>query len=366
MAAAPSSPTSPPISPAETARLVRGLADRLRAGVARRIVGLDAVVEQVLVAVLTRGHVLLEGVPGLAKTLLLSTIADLLDLSFSRIQFTPDLMPSDVTGSEYLIQDGAGGDRAFQFAPGPIFAHVVLADEINRAPPKTQAALMEAMEEGQVTSLGVSRALEPPFFVLATENPIEQEGTYPLPAAQLDRFLFKVELDYPSAAEEERIARLTVRGRDEPLEPVASQEELLRVQAAILATPVPDGIVRYAASIAQASRPGRATTPERIDEYVEWGAGPRAAQSLVTAARARALLRGRVAPSAEDVAAMLPPVLRHRLILSYAAEADGVTAADVGRVLLEHVPPPGGRAEVESRPIWRRLVDSLRGLSRSA
>jgi len=343
---------------------VADLARRLRTGLEARIVGLDEVVEQVLIALVTRNHVLLEGVPGLAKTLLLSSTADLLGLSFSRIQFTPDLMPSDVTGSEYLVQDAETGERAFRFARGPLFAHVVLADEINRAPPKTQAALMEAMEEKQVTSLGVSRPLEPPFFVLATQNPIEQEGTYPLPAAQLDRFLFKVELDYPTPAEEARIARLTVRGAEADLQPVTTREELLRLQDAVGRLAPPASIVAYAVAISQASRPEGATAPEGVREYVQWGVGPRAAQALVVAARARALLDGRLAPEPRDVEAVAPAVLRHRLILSYAAEADDVGPDEVTRSLLEAIPRPG-EAATSARP-WLRRIRAWLGLRRSA
>jgi MoxR-like ATPase len=329
----------------------------------KRIVGLDDVVEQVLIAIFTRQHVLLEGVPGLAKTLLLSTVADLLDLSFSRVQFTPDLMPSDVTGSEYLVQDPQTGERAFRFAAGPIFANVILADEINRAPPKTQAALMEAMEEGQVTSLGVSRPLDDPFFVLATQNPIEQEGTYPLPAAQLDRFLFKVRLDYPTREEEGRIARLTVRGVEPALDPLLKKDDLLRLQQVVVETPVPDAIVRYAVRIAQASRPMTPHAPPRVREYVEWGAGPRAAQALVMAARARALLQGRPVPDAEDVGAVAAGVMRHRMILSYAAEADDLDADDLVGRILEHVRRPGAPERRES-PLWSRLL-ALMGFRRA-
>ena len=321
---------------------------------AEHSVGLDDVVEHVLIAVFTRNHVLLEGVPGLATTLLLSTVAELLDLSFSRIQFTPDLMPSDVTGSEYLIQDSATGERAFRFAAGPIFANVVLTDEINRAPPKTQAALMEAMEEEQVTSLGVSRPLEPPFFVLATQNPIEQEGTYPLPAAQLDRFLFMVLLVYPSWELEERIARMTVRLDDVPLVPVATRDVLLAVQEAMAAAPVPPAIVRYAVELAQASRPSGQGAPDEIREYVEWGAGPRAAQALVVGGRCRAMLQGRSVPDHEDLVAVAHAVLRHRLILSYAAEADGVGTEAVTDLVLDSVPRPGRAADEAGW--WRRLV----------
>ena len=339
-------PGAPPIP--ENLSLQRGRADQiyrfaadLREGVARKIVGLDRVVEQVLIAVLSEGHVLLEGVPGLAKTLLVSTVADLLDLQFSRIQFTPDLMPGDITGSELLVQD-ASGAREFRFVKGPLFGNVVLADEINRTPPKTQAALMEAMEERQVTSLGVRRPLDRPFFVLATQNPIEQQGTYPLPAAQLDRFMFKIRLAYPSWDEEERIVRRTTSALPDPdLLPVVKRDELLAFQAAVASAEVRPEILQYAVDLARASRPAEASAPPLVREYVNWGVGPRAAQSLVSGARARALLRGRSTPDFDDVRALALAVFRHRLVPSYAADADGVSADDVTRALLDAVPYPG-------------------------
>ncbi len=339
------------------AATVSSIGEQLRAQTARRIIGLDDVVEQVLITLLTRSHALLEGVPGLAKTLLLSTMAELLDMKFSRIQFTPDLMPSDITGSEYLVPDADTGERTFKFAKGPVFANLVLADEINRAPPKTQAALMEAMEERQVTSLGVCRELEDPFIVLATQNPIEQEGTYPLPMAQLDRFLFKIHLDYPSYDEEARIARLTARGQQDPLEPVVTRERFIELADAMAAIEVPPALVRYAVELTQASRPTAANAPGSVREYVEWGAGPRAAQALINAARARALLNGRSVPGVEDVRALVPSILRHRMVLSYAAEADAVSAERVAADLLEHVPCPGLSTR-SSRPNWLRRVFS--------
>jgi len=333
--------------------------ERLRAGVGVRIVGLDAVLEQVLITVFTRSHALLEGVPGLAKTLLLSTVSDLLGLRFSRIQFTPDLMPSDVTGSEYLVHDPDSGERHFRFAPGPVFANIVLADEINRAPPKSQAALMEAMEERQVTSLGVSRPLEDPFIVLATQNPIEQEGTYPLPAAQLDRFLFKVHLGYPDFDEEERIARLVSRNPAEMPSPVLSREEVIGIADGIARAPARPALVRYCAALAQASRPGNPSAPSLVRECVEWGAGPRAAQALLVAARARAFLRGRSVPGAEDVRALLPAIFRHRVRLSYAAQAESVGPDQVAAAVLEHVPAPDPVAR-EGRRSWvRRVLGTL-------
>jgi MoxR-like ATPase len=343
----------------DLARRVHATGEALRAQAARRIVGLDDVVEQVLITVLTRSHALLEGVPGLAKTLLLSTVAELLDLRFSRIQFTPDLMPSDITGSEYLVQDADTGERHFRFARGPVFANLVLADEINRAPPKTQAALMEAMEERQVTSLGVCRTLEDPFIVLATQNPIEQEGTYPLPKAQLDRFLFKVKLDYPTRAQEERIARLTALGSEGRLDPLVTREDFVRIADALRTADVPERLVRYAVELVQASRPDARNAPHSVREYVEWGGGPRAAQALVHGARARAFLRGRSVPEVEDVRALVPSVLRHRIVLSYAAEADAVSADVVARDLLEQVPAPGPVARTRRRGWLRRVFDAL-------
>jgi MoxR-like ATPase len=348
---------------AEAAELCRVCAE-LRAQVARRIVGMDEVVEQTLLAILTRGHALLEGVPGLGKTLLVSTIASLLDLSFSRIQFTPDLMPSDITGSEFLTQDTTGA-RAYRFAKGPIFANVVLADEINRTPPKTQAALMEAMEERQVTSLGSRRPLDPPFFVLATQNPIEQQGTYPLPAAQLDRFLFKVRLDYPSLEDEARVVRRTTAGTPPDLVPIVPRARLLSFLEVVDRTPVPEALRRYAVNLARASRPGDPGAPSIVSEYVSWGVGPRAAQGLVQAAKARALLRGRFEPGIEDVRAVLPAAFRHRLILSYAAEADDVSADAVAKAILDHVPSPLGPEAPSRTPWWRRAYRFLAGRPRA-
>ena len=333
--------------------------EELRALMASRIVGLDDVIEQVLITVLTRGHALLEGVPGLAKTLLLSTVAELLELSFSRIQFTPDLMPSDVTGSEYLIHDPATGERVFRFAKGPVFANLVLADEINRAPPKTQAALMEAMEERQVTSLGVRRPLDDPFIVLATQNPIEQEGTYPLPMAQLDRFMFKIDLGYPTWEQEERIARLTALGRQPPLAPVLEREAFLQIAEDLARADIPKALMRYAVELVQASRPNASNAPDSVREYVEYGAGPRAAQALINGARGRAFLRGRSVPGFEDVRALVPAVMRHRMVLSYAAEADAVDADTVARDLLRHVPCPGLQIGPRRRGWFRRVLDAI-------
>ena len=359
-AAAPKTPKPPESLSAQRGRadqIYRVAAD-LREHVARKIVGLDEVVEQVVIAILSEGHALLEGVPGLAKTLLVSTVSQLLDLSFSRIQFTPDLMPGDITGGEVLVQDAAG-TREFRFLKGPLFGNVILADEINRTPPKTQAALMEAMEERQVTSLGVRRPLDRPFFVLATQNPIEQQGTYPLPAAQLDRFMFKVRLAYPSLDEEARIVRRTTAAQPEPdLSPLVTREELLAFQHAVASAEVRPEIIRYAVDLGRASRPAEASAPALVREYVTWGVGPRAAQALVAGGRARALLRGRSTPDFDDLRALAPAVFRHRLVPSYAADADGVTADDLTRALLEAVPYPG-RVEARAKGPWRRLYDRL-------
>jgi MoxR-like ATPase len=349
---------APPTTAPSSARgtTVHEATAALREELGKRIVGLDEVVEQVLIAILTEHHALLEGVPGLAKTLLISSIAGLVDLSFARIQFTPDLMPSDVTGTEVLGQD-ANGARSFRFLEGPIFANVILADEINRTPPKTQASLMEAMEERSVTSLGVRRPLDRPFFVLATQNPIEQQGTYPLPAAQLDRFLFKIRLDYPSWDEEARIVRLTTATLvPPPPRPILSKADLLGHQLAIANADVELAVVRYAVELARASRPTDALAPTIVKDYVQWGVGPRAPQALVAAAKARAFLRGRARATIDDVRALAPAIFRHRLIPSYAAEADGVGADDITKGLLDTVPYPG-RAEArrERGPVARFL-----------
>ncbi len=332
------------------------MGQELRDGLATRIVGLDRVVDQVLTSLLTSQHTLLEGVPGLAKTLLLSSVAELLDLSFSRIQFTPDLMPSDVTGSEYLIQDPVTGERSFRFSRGPLFAHIVLADEINRAPPKTQAALMEAMEESQVTSLGKQYDLEEPFVVLATQNPIEQEGTYELPFAQLDRFLFKVHLRYPSFSDEAAIARLSARAWPRTLAPIVSRNEFLEIVRGIESLDVPASILRYAVELAQATRPGQPGASPSVTEYVEWGAGPRAAQALVIAARAHACLHGRAVATIDDVREVAPSVFRHRLVMTFAAQADDMTTDSVVQAMLREVGAPGRDTRPPAKESWLRRL----------
>ena len=307
----------------------------LRREIGKVIIGQKDIVELVCVCLLARGHVLLVGVPGLAKTLLVRTLASALSLDFSRIQFTPDLMPSDVTGTEIIQEQSQnGGGRGFRFAHGPIFSNVVLADEINRTPPKTQAALLEAMQERHVTAAGETFELQAPFFVLATQNPIEQEGTYPLPEAQLDRFMFNLWLDYPSFDEEVDVVRSTTSGREAAVEPVLSGEEVLRYQRLVRQIPVPDNVIESAVRLVSRTRPGRAEAPDFVDEYLSYGAGPRASQFLILGAKALAALDGRAAPLVEDVRRVAVPVLRHRIVTSFNAEADGITPVDVIERLL--------------------------------
>jgi MoxR-like ATPase len=305
------------------------------------IVGHDEVVDQLLIALFANGHCLLVGVPGLAKTLLVSTVARALDLEFSRIQFTPDLMPSDITGTEILEEDASTGRRSFKFIRGPIFANVLLADEINRTPPKTQAALLQAMQEYRVTAGGATHALSLPFFVLATQNPIEFEGTYPLPEAQLDRFMFHVSVAYPSDEEEQRIVATTTSAYEADVQRVLGRERILDHQKLVRRLPVSEHVVRYAVHLARATRPGPESAPF-VRDWVSWGAGPRAAQYLVLGAKARAALLGRPTPSEDDVRAVIRPVLRHRIIPNFTADADGVTSLDIVAKLLETVPGSDG------------------------
>jgi len=305
------------------------------------IVGQDDVVEQLLTVLFANGHCLLVGVPGLAKTLLVSTLATILDLKFSRIQFTPDLMPSDITGTEILEDEAATGRRAFKFIHGPIFANIVLADEINRTPPKTQAALLQAMQEYRVTAGGTTYPLSLPFFVLATQNPIEFEGTYPLPEAQLDRFMFHISVGYPSAAEEELIVTNTTSAYEAEPKTVLSTERILELQRLVRRIPVSEHVVRFAVRLARATRPDDGAAPF-IRDWVSWGAGPRAAQYLVLGAKARAALSGRPTPSADDVKAVAPAVLRHRIIPNFTAEADGISSLDIIAKLLEATPSVDG------------------------
>ncbi|MBI1374034.1 MAG: AAA domain-containing protein [Phycisphaera sp.] len=300
------------------------------------IIGQKAVIQEMLIALLSGGHCLITGAPGLAKTLLIKSLAELFHLRFNRIQFTPDLMPADITGTE-ILEDTPEG-RRMVFVKGPIFANMILADEINRTPPKTQAALLEAMQEHQVTAAGVRHKLEEPFFVLATQNPIEMEGTYPLPEAQLDRFMFNVVIDYLPEDDEVAVVQQTTSGRPAPLEPIFSGEDVLRFHEVVRKVPIAEDVVRYAVRIAKATRPHRAGSPEFVNEWVNWGAGTRAGQNLVLGGKARALLAGRSHVTPDDIRALAHPVLRHRVLVNYRAEAEGVGVEQVIDKLLETVP----------------------------
>ncbi|MBS1944514.1 MAG: MoxR family ATPase [Bacteroidetes bacterium] len=302
---------------------------RLKTEIGKVIIGQEKVVDDVLVAIFSKGHCLLVGVPGLAKTLLVNTVGSALGLSFNRIQFTPDLMPGDIIGSEVLDQD-----RHFRFVKGPLFANVILADEINRTPPKTQAALLEAMQEKAVTAAGNTYKLPDPFFVLATQNPIEQEGTYPLPEAQLDRFMFNIWVDYPSYQEELNVVKATTGGTAASVQPVLTQEQIIFYQGLVRRIPVPDNVLEYAVKLATRTRPGHQGAPQVVMDHVSWGAGPRASQYLVIGAKCHAMVRGRFSPDIEDVQAVAEPILRHRLVRNYKAEAEGVTAERIIREIL--------------------------------
>ncbi|MGH7162052.1 MAG: AAA family ATPase [Planctomycetota bacterium] len=318
----------------------------VRAELAKQIIGMDRVIDEILVCIFARGHCLLVGVPGLAKTLLISTLARTLSLSFARIQFTPDLMPADITGTEVIQEDKATGQRAFKFLRGPVFANVILADEINRTPPKTQASLLEAMQEHQVTAGGRKYPLDEPFFVLATENPIEQEGTYPLPEAQLDRFMFNVRVDYPSHEEELEIMKLTTTTATPQVATVLGGKEILELQETVRRVPVADPVLQYAVRLVRATRLDAPEAPAFVKEWLSWGAGPRATQFLILGGKARALLEGRFYVSHEDIRAVAHPVLRHRLITNYSAEAEGITSDRIVDRLLETIRPhesDGGR-----------------------
>ena len=330
--------TEPALSDVAAAQRFAASFRRLREQVGRVIVGQEPVVDELSIALAARGHALLVGVPGLAKTLLVSSFARALNLSFRRIQFTPDLMPSDITGSEVLHLDPQTGERSFRFVRGPVFAQVLLADEINRTPPKTQAALLEAMQERQVTSAGQTHALPEPFFVLATQNPIEQEGTYPLPEAALDRFLFLIKVNYPSAREEAEILRRTTGASEGEIEPVFNAAELLHLHALVREIPAADPVIDFAVRLVRATRPG-ADAPEFVRQWVTWGAGPRSSQNLILAGKARALLQGRYHVSAQDVAAVAPSVLRHRVLTNFAAEAENVSPDEVVARLLRAIEP---------------------------
>ncbi|YCM44758.1 MoxR family ATPase [Verrucomicrobiaceae bacterium 227] len=308
----------------------------LKAELGKTIIGQEEVIEKLAICLFARGHGLLMGVPGLAKTLLVSSIAETMALDFNRIQFTPDLMPSDITGTD-IIQDNGDGKRQFEFIKGPVFSNIVLADEINRAPAKTQSAMLEAMQERHVTVLGRTYKLDAPFFVLATQNPVEQEGTYPLPEAQLDRFMFLIDVDYPTAAEEKRIARETTGVDKEPLKALLTGEEVLQFQSLVRRVPVPDHIYDYAVEIVRRTRPDSPDAPEWLKEYVGWGAGPRAVQYLILGCKARAALRGTYMASLEDIEAVASPVLSHRVLINFAAESQGMTAKKIVARLVEEM-----------------------------
>jgi MoxR-like ATPase len=327
--------------------------DQIRQQMSRQIVGQDEVVEQLLMAVFARGHCILEGVPGLAKTLMVHSLAQSLSLDFSRIQFTPDLMPSDITGTEVLYEDRQSGARELRFVRGPIFANLILADEINRTPPKTQAALLEAMQERQVTAGGRRHALPEPFFVLATQNPIEQEGTYPLPEAQLDRFLFKIYITYPKPEEERRIYRITT-GVDEPeITPMLTGAKIAALQRVVRRVPVSDHCIDYAMDIVRSTRGPEHGGPAYISDWVAWGAGPRAGQSLILAAKARAALAGRPSVSVEDIRAVTLPVLRHRIVINYNAQAAGESSDSIVKKLLHDIPVRKGASDATVAEVFR-------------
>ena len=313
------------------------------------IVGQNQVIEELLISLFSRSHCLLEGVPGLAKTLMISTLARSLNLSFSRIQFTPDLMPADITGTEIIEENRSTGSREFRFLEGPLFANVILADEINRTPPKTQAALLEAMQERQVTVGRVRHPLADPFFVLATQNPIEQEGTYPLPEAQQDRFMFKIFIDYPNFDEEFEIARRTTAVMTDHVTPVLSADEIIDLQLLVREVPVTDHVIRYALSLVRQTRVGEPGVPEFVNDQLSWGAGPRAVQFLILGGKARALLHGRTHVSTDDIQALAKPVLRHRLVVNFSAESEGIGADNVVDRLLEMTPSKEGELTADSR-----------------
>ena len=302
--------------------------DAISAELGKKIIGQHEIIEHILITLFCQGHALIIGVPGLAKTLLIKSVSEILDLKFSRIQFTPDLMPSDITGTEILEEDHATGKREFKFFQGPLFANIILADEINRTPPKTQAALLEAMQEHKVTAAGVSYTLDEPFLVLATQNPIEQEGTYPLPEAQLDRFMFSLNITYPSRKDEIEIVKSTTSGPDKSLKSTITKDDILTFQSLVRRVPVADNVVEFAVDLAAKTRPEDGA-PQFISDWLEWGAGPRASQYLILGAKAKAILDERPTPDISDVIAMAKPVLRHRIITSFNAEADGVNADQV-------------------------------------
>jgi MoxR-like ATPase len=340
----------------EAIRRLREAFDNLRQQLARVIVGQDEVIEELLIALFSRGHCILEGVPGLAKTLMISTLSKCLSLAFSRIQFTPDLMPSDITGTEVIEENRSTGHREFKFLEGPLFANVILADEINRTPPKTQAALLEAMQERQVTVGRVRHRLGDPFFVLATQNPIEQEGTYPLPEAQQDRFMFKVFVKYPKFDEEFEIARRTTALITEDIQPVLAGDQILELQRLVRRVPVTDHVIRYTLALVRQTRIGEPGVPKFIRDWLSWGAGPRAVQYLILGGKARALLHGRAHVQCEDIQALAHPVLRHRILTNFTAASEGITPDTVVDKILKDTPSREGELTRDER--FKRIFAS--------
>jgi len=308
---------------------------QVKTEISKRIIGQEDIIDQLLIALFARGHCLLVGVPGLAKTLLIKTVAEVMDLKFSRIQFTPDLMPSDITGTEIIEEDQITKKRGFKFISGPIFANMILADEVNRTPPKTQAALLEAMQEHRVTAAGVTYQLPEPFFVLATQNPIEQEGTYPLPEAQLDRFMFNLWLDYPSFDEEIDVVKTTTSQYHAQIEKVIGEEDIINFQELVRKVPVAENVINFAVKTANKTRPTNGNSPQFVKDWITWGAGPRASQYLILAAKTKAIIQGRYTPNIEDVKFAMLPVLRHRIITNFSAEAEGISSVQVIKKLVE-------------------------------
>ena len=328
--------TLPPTEAETVEQIIQGYT-RIKAELGKTIIGQQEVIDEILISLFAGGHCLITGAPGLAKTLLVKSIAEILDLKFSRIQFTPDLMPADITGTEVLSETDEG--RQLRFVPGPVFANIILADEINRTPPKTQAALLESMQEHQVTAAGHRHPLPQPFFVLATQNPIEMEGTYPLPEAQLDRFMFNVIIDYLPEDDEVAVVQQTTADQVESIEPLFNGDDVLRFHDLVRKVPVAEDIVRYAVRLAASSRPHQENTPEFVNEWVSWGAGLRAAQFLVLGAKARTLIQGRSHVETQDIQALAAPVLRHRVLVNYRAEAEGMSTQKIIGQLLDHVSP---------------------------
>jgi len=311
--------------------------DRFLSEIGKTIIGQTKILNQILIALFCKGHTLIVGVPGLAKTLMIKTMAELLELNFSRIQFTPDLMPSDITGTEIIEEDHTTGKRNFRFFQGPVFGNIILADEINRTPPKTQAALLEAMQEHRVTSSGTTYTLEEPFFVLATQNPIEQEGTYPLPEAQLDRFMFNLKISYPTQEEEIKIVQSTTGDLEQDLKPILSRQELLSFQNLVRRVPVAENVISFAVNLTTSTRPNSGIAPDFINDWIDWGAGPRASQYLILGAKAKAALDGRPSPDISDIKEMALPVLRHRMLPNFNAEAEGLSTDDILLKLLDSI-----------------------------